>query len=437
MFLHRRLIVIVVVALGMTGTGVESRGERVDFGQFFEAGALRVDLIHSGTAATETVAVRRIVKQRYWAGNQANLIPDVDRGEYRVDIRDKATGTLIYRRGYSTLFGEWQTTAEADVVNRAFEETLLMPLPRGPVELEIAVRNEKGLFETITQAPIDPGSRLIGRGGMSGGVKVHQLVENGPPGDKVDLLILGDGYTIIEREKFLKDCAQRVEDFLGTEPFAAFADRFNFRAVFVASAESGIDEPRKSIYRDTPFGMSFNTFDSPRYCMTEDVWAIHDAAAHAPYDAILLMSNTSRYGGGAIYNFYTAFASDNEFDDYLCVHEFGHGFGSLGDEYYSSSVSYNDFYPRGVEPWEPNITALLDTDNLKWQQFVEPGTPIPTPADDSRYAKAVGAFEGAGYAAKGLYRPAVDCKMFSKGNREFCPVCSHAITEMIRFYAPD
>jgi hypothetical protein len=409
----------------------------VDFDTFFTDGALRVDLMHSGTALTQEMSVRRTIKEEYWAGNKLHLIPDFDRGRYRVELRDVDSGTVIYRHGFGTLFGEWQTTDEATAVRRGFEETITMPFPRHPVELEVAVRNATGQFEPLLRIPVDPDSRMVGKEPLGGGVKVHELLVNGPSDEKVDLLMLGDGYSASEREKFLRDCAHRVDDFMQTEPFASLSDRFNIRAIFVASSESGIDEPRKGIYRDTPFGMSFNTFDSPRYCMSENVWAIHDVAAHAPHDAILLMANTSRYGGGAIYNFYTAFASDNEFDDYLCIHEFGHGFGALGDEYYSSSVSYNEFYPKGVEPWEPNITALMDPENLKWNAWVEPGTPIPTPADDPSYKDKVGAFEGAGYAAKGLYRPAIDCKMFSKGNREFCPVCREAIAEMIRHYAPD
>jgi hypothetical protein len=261
---------------------------------------------------------------------------------------------------------------------------------------------------------------------------VIEFAKTGKTESRVDLVIVGDGYTAGEREKFVGDCEHIVEEFFDVEPLKSHRSRFNVRGVFVPSRESGIDEPRKRVFKDTPFGMSFNTFGSERYCMTEDLWAVHDAISAVPHDAVFLMANSSRYGGGAIYNFYTAFVSDNEYDDYLCVHEFGHGFAGLGDEYYDSEVSYNEFYPRGVEPWEPNITALLDTTHLKWSRLVAPGTPIPTPADDPRYIGAVGAFEGAGYAAKGLYRPAVDCKMFSKANRAFCPVCAQAIVEAIR-----
>jgi len=411
--------------------------EPVRFDDFFTAGMLRVDIIHSGTATEEEFSVRRIVKQDIWAGPKMNLIPDWDMGKCRLDLRDKTSGTLIYRRGFSSLFGEWRTTEEAVVQRKAFEETLEMPLPKNPVELQLFVRDDGGLMGEAFTTAIDPNSHLIGQTGKTGGIKVHEVMVNGVPEKKVDLLVLGDGYTVAEREKFRRDCRHITDGFFDVEPFKSHRERFNVRAVQIPSAESGIDEPRKEIFKHTPFGMSFNTFDSPRYCMTEDVWAVHDAAANAPHDAILLMANSSRYGGGAIFNFYTAFVSDNEYDDYLCVHEFGHGFAGLGDEYYSSQVSYNEFYPRGIEPWEPNITALLDPGELKWKRFVESGTPIPTPEDEARYADAIGAFEGAGYAAKGLYCPAVDCKMFSKGNRDFCRVCEQAIIDMILFYAPD
>jgi hypothetical protein len=411
-------------------------GTASDFETVFGDGTLRVDLIHSGTSIDEEYAIRSVIKQSNWAGPTVNLVPTGDMGKYRVDLYDKTTGNLIYRHGFSSLFGEWQTTGEASTTRRAFEETLEFPYPKKSIDLEISSRNKKGEMVRVFSAAIDPNSHLIGRPVTNPGVKVHEILLSGESSEKLDLLILGDGYTLTERVKFKNDCEHIADRFLGTAPFDSLRDKINVRAIMIPSAESGIDEPRKGIFRDTPFGMSFNTFDSPRYCMTEAIWAIHDAAAAAPHDAILVMGNSSRYGGGAIFNFYTAFISDNEFDDYLCVHEFGHGFSGLGDEYYSSQVSFNEFYPRGVEPWEPNITALLDPEHVKWAHFVDKDTPIPTPADNPNYGDKTGAFEGAGYAAKGLYRPAVDCKMFSKGQQEFCAVCRQAVVDMILFYAP-
>ena len=431
----RCVIASVACLIVLWCSGFSNAAER-GFDANFTGGALRVDLVHTGTASGEEYAIRRALLQRDWSGPRTGLVDDRDMGRYRVDLYD-AAGALIFRYGFSSLFGEWQTTAEAATTRRAFEETLEFPCPDGPVDMEILSRGTDGKMNVVFSAKIDPQSRLVGRPVTNPGVKIHEVVVNGEPAATLDILILGDGYTLVEREKFKRDCEHIAERFLATSPFDSLAARISIRGLMVPSAESGIDEPRKKIFRDTPFGMSFNTFDSPRYCMTEAVWAIHDAAAAAPHDAIMVMGNSSRYGGGAIFNFYTAFISDNEFDDYLCVHEFGHGFAGLGDEYYSSQVSYNEFYPRGVEPWEPNITALLDEDNLKWRDLVDKNTPVPTPADDPRFGDKIGAFEGAGYAAKGLYRPAVDCKMFSKGQAEFCGVCRRAIVEMILHYAPD
>jgi hypothetical protein len=411
--------------------------DSIRFDDYFEEGMLRIDIIHSGTATEDNISIRRIVKESVWSGPATRILSVSDMGKYRFDVVDKASGTLIYRYGFSTLFGEWVTTDEAKTVRRAFEETLEMPYPRAPITVSVYLRNKEGSMDKIFSAPIDPTYHQIGRSRREGGdVEVIDIVDSGPAADKVDLVILGDGYAAGEKAKFKGDCAHFAENFFGVDPFRSRRDQFNVRGVFVASRESGIDEPRKGIYRDTPFGMMFNMFDLPRYCMSRAVWAMHDAAARVPHDAILLMANSSRYGGGAIYNHYTVFVSDNEYDDYLPVHEFGHGFGGLGDEYYTSAVAYNEFYPQGVEPWEPNITALLDPDNIKWGRFVEAGTPIPTPETDSEHADKVGAFEGAGYAAKGLYRPAMDCKMFSKGNRDFCMVCKQALIDLIDYYAP-
>jgi hypothetical protein len=407
-----------------------------DFDQYFTGETLRIDVIHSGTSAEEEIAFRRAVSEGVWGGPRRNLVPPDNAGEYVLEIRDQSSGKIVFRRGFSTLFGEWQTTVGPEAPRRAFEETYEVPFPRNEVRISVALRGKGRENRTLFETSLDP--RTIGRRGVSqASARVYDLAVNGSPADKVDIVILGDGYPAESAEKFVGDCRHIVAEFFSVEPFASMRDRFNVRAVHVPSADPGVDEPRKGLLRDTAFGMSFDTFGSERYCMTEDVWAIHDAAAAVPHDAILLMANTSRYGGGAIFNLYTAFASDNEYDDYLCVHEFGHGFAGLADEYYTSEVSYNEFYPRGVEPWEANITALLDGPHVKWEDLIEPGTPVPTPADDERYRGKTGAFEGAGYAAKGLYRPAVDCRMFSKANREFCPVCKRAIVDAITYYAPE
>jgi hypothetical protein len=427
------LIVCVVLVRGNALAGTSGS----TFDENFTSGSLRVDVVHFGTRSDEGIVFRRAVHESIWGGPTDPISPRFRAGEYTLRVRDLASGALIFERGFSTLFGEWRTTEEAVTRRRAFEETYEIPFPKRPVELTVSAWTDSGGARPIVVIPIDPGEAAgqSGRGGP--GREIIDLIVNGEPAHRVDLVILGDGYSRGEREKFLGDCRHVVGDFFDVEPLRSMRDRFNVHAVFVASAESGVDEPSKGIFRDTPFGLSFDTFDSERYCMTEEVWALHDALSDVPHDAIFIVGNSSRYGGGAIYNLYTAFSSDNEYGDYLCVHEFGHGFAGLADEYYMSQVSYNDYYPPGREPWEPNITALLDPGRLKWGDLLEPGAPIPTPSADARYRDAVGAFEGAGYAAKGLYRPSVDCKMFSKGNKRFCKVCERAIIEAIRFYSTE
>ncbi|MFQ5511684.1 MAG: M64 family metallopeptidase [Candidatus Krumholzibacteriia bacterium] len=432
----RRAPVLATLACTLVLQSVWAQGAP-RFQTYFTGGTLRIDFVHSGTAEDEALSIRRMSKEPVWSGSPAGLVPEWERGKYRFDVIDIKTGTPIYRHGFSTLFGEWQTTGEAARVRKAFEETLEMPMPRDSVEVVIFGRTRRGEMEKIFSARIDPNSHLLGPTAAPAGAVVRDIEVHGPAAEKVDVLILGDGYVSAEQAKFDGDCRRFLENFFGVEPFYRFRDRFNVRAVFLAANDAGIDEPRKGRFSDTPFGMTFSMFDLPRYCMSEAVWAMHDAASLAPHDAILLMGNSSRYGGGAIYNYYTVFVSDNEYDDYLTVHEFGHGFVGLADEYYTSAVAYSEFYPAGVEPTPPNITALLDPASLKWSRFVEPGTPIPTREDDERYSGKIGAFEGAGYAAKGLYRPARDCKMFSKGNKEFCAVCEASVVDMIKFYAPD
>ncbi|MEW5807677.1 MAG: M64 family metallopeptidase, partial [Acidobacteriota bacterium] len=319
-------------------------------------------------------------------------------------------------------------------LRRTFHNSALIPYPKNKVQVTISTRDRENIFREIYSIVIDPNSHQIKKDRPYRNSKVHKLLYNGEPSKKVDLLFIGDGYAKNEMEKLQRDARRFMEILFMHSPFKEKRDMFNVFLIEAASEESGPDDPRKGIFRSTVVGTSFNTFDSARYLTTTENRLMRDIASNSPYDAIFLMVNTSQYGGGGIYNLYSVFATDNEYDAYLIVHEFGHAFAGLGDEYYTSQISYSDFYPAGVEPWEPNITALLDRENVKWKILLTPGIPIPTPEDREKFGKVVGCFEGAGYAAKGLYRPMIDCKMFSKGFVDFCPVCSKAISDMIDFY---
>jgi hypothetical protein len=282
---------------------------------------------------------------------------------------------------------------------------------------------------------------------------------------------------------------------LGHEPYASHRDRISIRGVMTISQDPGCDEPSRGVFARTPLGCTFDSLGSERYLLTEDNRALRDLAAHVPYDALYVMVNHDRYGGGGIYNAFNTFTTDNQWSDYVFLHEFGHHFAGLADEYYTSQIAYLDLYPRDREPREPNITILADPAALKWRDLVTPGTELPTPwekaaydamdtayqeeraalnarigelmrdgadaaeiarlkqrAEDlsrthqaeadrylaaSRFAGVVGAFEGAGYCREGMYRPELDCIMFSKGIKPFCAVCRAHLERMIRRYGED
>jgi len=399
---------------------------------------IRMDYYHSGTRAAESISLDAFrLEPGAWPGSKVNLIDTLAWGKYRVSVVDEATGETIFTRVYSTLFGEWQTTEEAGAgERRTFHESAIFPLPRKPARVSIASRRSDNTFADIFSARLDPESHLVERTGPPPGARVLDVEINAPVSDAVDLLFLGDGYSAGESGKFVRDVKRFAERLFSFSPFEESRGRFNIRAVAVDSPDSGPDEPRKGIWRDSPLGTAFNTFDTERYLTTLANRAMRDIASAAPYDRIYVMVNSSRYGGGGIQDMFAVFTSDNEYSDYVAVHEFGHSFAGLGDEYYTSEVAYNEFYPAGVEPWEANITALVPGGRPKWDDLVTPGTPVPTPPADPRHRDAVGAFEGAGYAAKGLYRPSRDCQMFSKGDQPFDPVCRRALQQVIDFIAP-
>jgi hypothetical protein len=281
-------------------------------------------------------------------------------------------------------------------------------------------------------------------------------MKNGVPEEKVDLVILGDGYTLKEKKKFFEDAQKYTNILFSISPFSENKKKFNVTALLYPSRDSGIDMPDSNVWVNNSLQFHFFSFGSHRYVLSEANSIIRDVAGQVPYDFILILANTSRYGGGGIYQLYAVSTSDNLYSDYVFVHEFGHSFAGLGDEYYTSNVAYTDFYKSDMEPWEPNITAHPDPKTIKWKQYLTPGIPVPTPWNKARfdslsridrmkaqeilpkdpYYGKIGAMEGAGYSSKGLYRPSVDCIMFSKGLQSgFDAVCRDAIQKMIRFYS--
>jgi len=336
---------------------------QVDFNKYYESKSLRFDFLLGGNNKEVKVYPEQIKQEPFWAGSKTNLLDPFNYGTFRFRVFDLKSDSLLFSKGFSTLFQEWQTTAEAKKVDKTFYQAVIFPFPKNTIRLEIDARQWEGNFKTIYKTEIDPQDYFI-LSEIPASLKSVEIVQNGDPENTVDLVILAEGYTILEMDKFVED-ATRVSQYLfNEEPFKSEQGKFNVKAVLTPSIESGTDVPGESIYKNTYFNSTFYTFNLPRYLTTSDMQAIYDAAAVVPYDHIYILVNTERYGGGGFYNFVSVCSSDNHLTKEVFVHEFGHGFAGLGDEYYNSTVAYEDFYNLKTEPWEPNLTTLVDF-NLK------------------------------------------------------------------------
>ena len=402
---------------------------QIDFASYFEPKSLRVDFALSGDASEQRAALQQLREEPVWGGPVKNLIDPFEYGGYCVKVYDLNTNMLIYSRGFNTLFEEWRTTDQALKETQSWTNSIAIPFPKKPVLFELLARERAdNQFHLLWKMEIDPSSIFIDRSLLQN-LQTERLQYNGDPAGKIDLVFLAEGYTAGEMEKFDVDARRFMEALFQTVPFIERRNDFNVWAVHLISEDSGTDKSGEGFFLNTALNSGFYTFGLDRYLTTPDMKSIRDAVWNVPCDAIFILVNSPTYGGGGIYNFYAIGTADNERTIHVFVHELGHSFAGLGDEYFNSEVTYNDFYNLETEPWEPNITTLVDFD-AKWKSMIQPGVPIPTPAD-SRYDGQVGVFEGGGYMTKGIYRPMVNCTMRSLAT--FCPVCEHAIMQMIDY----
>ena len=439
---------------------------------------LRVDYIHSGDAKTESYALDRIVVEPLpWPGNPAQAIDTTNLGANKVEVSDAKTGELLYSRGFSTVFGEWRSTDEAGHVARAFQESVRFPKPAHPVHVRIYKRDDNNAFVPAWDVDIDPDAQEVIRKQGPAPAKVIPIHVSGPSKDKVDLLIIGDGFTKTDMPKFEATARRMAAHLFEVSPFRERAKDFNVWAMAVPTPESGVSRPSTNTYHASTLGARYDIFGSERYVLATDNRALREIAQYAPYEFIEILVNNETYGGGGIFGQFSTAAVGSDWANYLFVHEFGHHFAGLADEYYTSDVSYATGGER-IEPWEPNVTALKDPANLKWKDKVKPGTALPTPwpkktfEDEAREFQkhraelraanrpesemnalfrtelqrenalfspdpnrhTVGAFEGANYEATGYYRPEMECIMFNRSDA-FCSVCRAAITRIIDMYS--
>ena len=408
-----------------------SKAQNISFDQYFlDEGSLRMDVFQCGTSDSSHYVFERFVIEPHFGGSKVNLIDPFNYGTNRVKVIDAPTNTLIYSRGYNTLFREWQTTEEATRMERCYEESVNVPLPRREAYIILEIRNFDGEFDEVFSKLYEP-YEMFNTTEQRYVFPVYDVMVNGTPESKVDIVILPEGYTADEMPQFQQHCQNLVNVFAQEEPFASHLNDFNFRAVLAPSEESGIDIPADHTWVRTILNAHFYTFYIDRYCTTRDYFSVKDVAANAPYDQIYILVNSDEYGGGGFYNFYSMSTAGNMSSSSVIIHEFGHAFAGLGDEYVETDNPLGLLYNLNVEPWEPNLTTLVDFDS-KWADLVAPTTPIPTP-NSNQYNNSVGAFEGGGYLAHGIYRPQRNCMM--RNYAPFCAVCSRTIEAVIEAHS--
>jgi hypothetical protein len=438
---------------------------------------LRLDYVHTGNAAEERFALDGLVLEGPWPGRSDRALDDGGQGKYRFEVQDAASGRALHARGFASVYGEWETTAEAKERTRAFHESLRFPLPAAPVKVVLHKRGSDQAFREVWSVTVDPADPAIDRAGPTS-FRVWAVHESGPPADKVDLLLMGDGYTAAEMPLWHGDARRLADMLFAVSPFKERRADFNVWAVDTPSEQSGVSKPSEGIYRRTALRVSYDAFGSERYVLAFDNRRLREAAAAAPYEFVEVAVNERKYGGGGIYNLYATVAAQSTWAPYLFVHEFAHHFAGLADEYYTSPVAYAtapaDARP---EPWEANATA--DPRAARWRDLLTPGIPLPTPwpkeefeaaqreiqarrrkireekrpeeemdalfreeqrrmtalLHAGRHRSAVGAFQGAMYEARGYYRPQVDCVMFSRNEVPFCAPCRRALERVIDFHS--
>lgn len=425
----RRSLTAVLLAAACT----MSYAAEVNFSTHFSDSTLRIDYIFSGTNITQHIALDQLSKTEGWYGRRHNLGRLPLEGNGQLTLLDPQTGDTLYRHSFSTLFQEWQETEEARHVEKAFENTFVVPLPKHEVEAVVQLVDTHRRVTSKLRHRINPRDILIKDRSAEKQTPWAYIRQSGDSREKIDVAFIAEGFAADEMDYFLAICDSSIQALAAHEPFRSHIDKFNFIAVMPHSRDNGVTIPHKGLWFDTALASSFDTFYSNRYLTTLHIKRLYDVMTSIPFEHFIILANTPEYGGGGIYNFYNlASARTKHFKLEVVVHEFGHSFAGLGDEY-----AYGDdpetHYPADTEPWEPNLTTLHDFSS-KWADMLAAGTPVPTVPDGKDLTTKVGVYEGAGYQAHGVYRPVQECRMKVNEVPEFCPVCQRAITNIIKFY---
>ncbi len=405
----------IMIMLLMTWAAMQAWGQDVDFDRYFTGGTLRLDCLREGNAEGDTVWVEHWRDRgAEWHGSRTQTVDPFDNGDYRVEVRERGTHRVLYSRGYSNLFREYKDTPEGAKERRRFEETLLVPMPRVPVEIALRKRVDGLKMVDATVVDFNPRRQKLEQVAAASD-KAWALEHHGPSELKMDVAFVMQGFDRVDDAEYEATCRRMAEVLFGKEPFRSHRKDFN---IYFVKGDAGVE---------------YNTFGADRYAMTFKVWQLHDVLGQTPADHVIIVINNEKYGGGAIYNFYSV-SSLHKMAESVLPHELGHGIGGLADEYVDEDLSYASLHRTDYEPLEPNITNMVNFDS-KWKHLLAKGVPIPTPPDDRvpRDENGVlGAYEGAGYSAKGVYRPAMRCMM--RDYAPFCPVCRERLEAVFELY---
>lgn len=424
----KRIIITILCSI----VGIVTHAQQ--FNVYFQNATLRIDYVFVGNASQQIIAIDEFAHFPGWAGRRINLDKTPVRGNGEVKIIDPSNNTILYRNSFSSLFQEWLTTDEAHTTTCSFEFTQLVPFPKQEVIIETTLLGNNGQQQAILRHKLSPDDKLIRHLDNRDAVPHEYLLKSGSSEECIDIVIMAEGYTQEEMNIFMQDARTACDEIMRYEPFASHRDKFNVIAVKCPSIQSDVSVPQDGTWKQTAINSNFMTFYSPRYLTSNSVHLIHDNLIGVPYEHLIILANTDTYGGGGIYNSYTLTTAHNPYFKPVVVHEFGHSFGALADEYFYEQPDHTEnFYSLDYEPWEQNITSLVDFKS-KWEDMLPPKTQIPTEPTQKREKKySVGVYEGGGYMTKGMYRPAVICRMRDNVATQFCPVCQRAIERIILF----
>jgi hypothetical protein len=421
-----RILSALFLSVLFSGIKVDSDSPNFDWSR-----TLRVDLVLAGNSQYQKAYVAAIKRYTGSVASPNQAVSPFEYGDYSFTLSDINTGDTLFLRSFSTLFEEWQTLDEAKERERAFQETIEMPLPLKKVKLALDYRRKDGSPDRLIDEVLDSGNYFVSE--FIPDRHPERIIHKATNSASVNFLFLAEGYRAEEAELFYSDAAKLSQVLLDTEPYKSYRNAINIRAIAVPSAESGYDDPNQNVWKNTRFSSGFNTFGVERYLETEACWDIYDVAAQAPHDHIILIVNSDKYGGGGVFNHFSIVTAAHPMSGVVLVHEMGHGFGGLGDEYFNGESTYNNFYNKQIEPRQPNLTTLVDFDS-KWKHLLAEDIPVPTPAR-AQYKNVTAVFEGGGYQRKGVYRPAMECRMRTNEAEGFCEVCKEVLAASLEFFS--